>query len=109
MRERERLTCPAKVRWEEVQRDMGSSWRGSSRPSMRGFLMLGSGLVRGVTLFLLIRVPGYFFISSGLSLWVFTASTLSEMDSTLQPAHRVKTHTHHSQNRYLDLTLFFLP
>lgn len=37
----------------------GNSWIGaSSRSSMRGFLMLDSGLVRGVTLFLLIKVPG---------------------------------------------------
>ncbi|KAA8579965.1 hypothetical protein FQN60_005500, partial [Etheostoma spectabile] len=44
--------------------DGGSSWIGdSSRSSMRGFLMFDSGLVRGVTLFRLIKVPGPFFIS----------------------------------------------
>lgn len=36
---------------------------GSSRSSMRGFLMWDSGLVRGVTLFLLIKVPGPLFTS----------------------------------------------
>lgn len=91
--------------------------------------MFDSGLVRGVTLFLLIKVPGPLFtswgviqiiqttfrlrnqlypgdkgsdidfgsvrdeqkipslssITSGRSLWVFTASTFREMDSTLHP------------------------
>lgn len=64
-------TCPARERGmcEEVQRssdatELGSSWMGaSSRSSMRGFLMWDSGLVRGVTLFLLIRVPGPLFTS----------------------------------------------
>lgn len=59
-------TCPARLRGrrEELQRasdatEPGSSWMGaSSRSSMRGFLMWDSGLVRGVMLFLLIRVPG---------------------------------------------------
>lgn len=85
--------CPARVRGrcEGLHRaseatDGGSSWIGaSSRSSMRGFLMFDSGLVRGVTLFLLIKVPGPLFTSSGLSLWVFTASTFREMDSTLHP------------------------
>lgn len=66
-------TCPARARgmWAEVQRasdatEPGSSWMGaSSRSSMRGFLMWDSGLVRGVTLFLLIRVPGPRFTSCG--------------------------------------------
>lgn len=63
---RERRTCPVRARgrcgglqraWEGT--DGGSSWMGtSSRSSMRGFLMLDSGLVSGVTLFLRIRVPG---------------------------------------------------
>lgn len=61
-----RRTCPARLRGrrEELQSasdatEPGSSWMGaSSRSSMRGFLMWDSGLVRGVMLFLLIRVPG---------------------------------------------------
>lgn len=59
-------TCPGRVRGmcDGLQRasaetEGGNSWIGaSSRSSMRGFLMLDSGLVRGVTLFLLIKVPG---------------------------------------------------
>lgn len=38
---------------------------GSSSSSMRGFLMFDSGLVRGVTLFLLSKVPGPLFTSYG--------------------------------------------
>lgn len=64
-------TCPARARdgCEGLQRareatDGGSSWMGgSSSSSMRGFLMWDSGLVRGVTLFLLIKVPGPLFTS----------------------------------------------
>lgn len=131
----EKPTCPARARGrcEGLQRaseatDGGNSWMGaSSRSSMRGFLMFDSGLVRGVTLFLLIKVPGPLFtscrvrnitfiiffynisgcdelshtgviqdvtlaensslssVTSGLSLWVFSASTFRYMDSTLHP------------------------
>lgn len=64
-------TCPLRARdgWEGLQRAReatvgGSSWMGgSSSSSMRGFLMLDSGLVRGVTLFLLSNVPGPLFTS----------------------------------------------
>lgn len=67
----EKPTCPARARGrcEGLQRaseatDGGNSWMGaSSRSSMRGFLMFDSGLVRGVTLFLLIKVPGPLFTS----------------------------------------------
>lgn len=64
-------TCPARARgrWEGLQSaseatDGGSSWMGaSSRSSMRGFLMFDSGLVRGVTLFRLSKLPGALLIS----------------------------------------------
>lgn len=67
----EKSTCPARARGrcEGLQSaseatDGGNSWMGaSSRSSMRGFLMFDSGLVRGVTLFLLIKVPGPLFTS----------------------------------------------
>lgn len=70
----EESTCPARARgrWEGLQRAIeategGSSWMGaSSRSSMRGFLMFDSGLVRGVTLFLLIKQPGPLFTSCKL-------------------------------------------
>lgn len=79
--DRVRVLCDVEQR---VKGTGDSSLNTSSRLSIRGFL-LGSGLVRGVTLFLLINVLGPLFTSSGLSLCVFTASTSREIDSTLHP------------------------
>lgn len=96
----EKPTCPARARGrcEGLQRaseatDGGNSWMGaSSRSSMRGFLMFDSGLVRGVTLFLLIKVPGPLFTSCrvrNITFIIFFTTFLVVMNCHTQEWYRM--------------------